>query len=63
MRPVGAGREKDNVPRLKGILAEALAPPPRTRRPTKPGKRAVDRRIAAKKRRARIKRLRRVDEE
>jgi ribosome-associated protein len=49
--------------RLKGILAAALAPPPRVRRPTKPGKRAVDRRIAAKKRRARIKELRRVDEE
>jgi ribosome-associated protein len=49
--------------RLKGILAAALAPPPRSRRPTKPGKHAVDRRIAAKKRRARIKRLRRVDEE
>ena len=41
--------------RLKGILAEALAPPPRARRPTKPGKRAVDRRITAKKRRGKIK--------
>jgi ribosome-associated protein len=49
--------------RLRDLLAEALAPPPRRRRPTRPSKRAVERRIAAKKRRARIKELRRVDEE
>lgn len=49
--------------RLAEILAEAIAPPPRRRRPTKPSKRAVERRIAAKKRRAKTKRLRRVDEE
>ena len=49
--------------RLKQILAGALAPPPRKRRPTKPSTRAVERRIAAKKRRAGIKKLRRVDEE
>jgi ribosome-associated protein len=49
--------------RLAEILAGAIAPPPRRRRPTKPSKRAVERRIAAKKRRAKIKRLRRVDEE
>ena len=49
--------------RLAEILADAIAPPPRTRRPTKPSKRAVERRIAAKKRRGRTKQLRRVDEE
>lgn len=49
--------------RLQQILAEAIAPPPRARRPTKPSKRAVERRIAAKKRRGRTKKLRRVDEE
>jgi ribosome-associated protein len=49
--------------RLAEILAEAIAPPPRRRRPTKPSRRAVERRIAAKKRRAELKRLRRVDEE
>jgi ribosome-associated protein len=49
--------------RLRGILRDAVAAPPRARRPTKPSKRAVDRRIAAKKRRAKIKQLRRVDEE
>ena len=49
--------------RLQGILAQAISPPPRTRRPTKPSRRAVERRIAAKKRRAKTKKLRRVDEE
>lgn len=49
--------------RLQGILAQAIAPPPRTRRPTRPSRRAVERRIAAKKRRAKTKKLRRVDEE
>jgi ribosome-associated protein len=49
--------------RLQEILARAIAPPPRTRRPTKPSKRAVERRITAKKRRGRTKKLRRVDEE
>ena len=49
--------------RLAQILAQAIAPPARARRPTKPGRRAVERRIAAKKRRARTKELRRVDDE
>ncbi len=49
--------------RLAGVLADAIAPPPRTRRPTRPTRAAVERRIAAKKRRARTKRLRRVDDE
>jgi ribosome-associated protein len=49
--------------RLAAILSEAIAPPPRTRRPTKPSTRAVERRIAAKKRRGRTKKLRRVDDE
>jgi ribosome-associated protein len=49
--------------RLRAILAEALAPPSKKRRPTKPSRRAVERRIAAKKRRGKVKQLRRVDEE
>ncbi|MGH2681399.1 MAG: alternative ribosome rescue aminoacyl-tRNA hydrolase ArfB [Actinomycetota bacterium] len=49
--------------RLLQILVKALAPPPRRRRPTRPTRGAVERRIAAKKRRARIKKLRRVAEE
>jgi ribosome-associated protein len=49
--------------RLAGILAEALAPPPPRRRPTRPGRAAVERRLADKKRRARTKRLRRTEDE
>ena len=49
--------------RLAAILTEAIAPPPRKRRTTKPSTRAVERRIAAKKRRGRTKKLRRVDDE
>jgi ribosome-associated protein len=49
--------------RLATILAGAISPPPRRRRPTKPSKKAIERRIAAKKRRAQIKRLRRVYDE
>jgi ribosome-associated protein len=49
--------------RLAEILAEALAPPPLRRRPTRPGRGAVERRLADKKRRARTKRLRRADDE
>ena len=49
--------------RLAAVLAEAIAPPPRKRRPTRPSKGAVEKRIAAKKRRGRTKKLRRVDDE
>ena len=49
--------------RLRSILVGALAPPPRTRRPTRPTKASVERRLAGKKRRSRTKRLRRVDDE
>lgn len=45
--------------RLATLLAEAAAPPPRKRKPTKPSKRAKERRLAAKKQRGRIKRDRR----
>ena len=44
--------------RLADILDRALAPPPRKRRPTKPSKASVDRRIKAKKSRSQVKRLR-----
>ena len=49
--------------RLAAILAEALAPPPPRRRPTRPTRGAVERRLADKKRRARTKRLRRNHED
>jgi len=44
--------------RLVEALRAALAPPPRKRRPTKPSRSAVDRRIKEKKSRGMTKRLR-----
>jgi ribosome-associated protein len=49
--------------RLAKTLAAAVAPPPPKRRPTRPSRSAVERRLADKRRRARTKRLRRADEE
>ena len=45
--------------RLAGIVAGAVAPPPRVRRATRPSRGAVERRIADKKRRSQTKRDRR----
>ncbi len=44
--------------RLQSMLTAAFAPGPSARRPTRPGKGAVDRRIKAKKGRGAVKRLR-----
>jgi ribosome-associated protein len=44
--------------RVAAILAEALAPPPPRRRPTKPSKGAVARRLDDKARRSKVKKLR-----
>ena len=44
--------------RLAAILREAIAAPPRKRRPTRPSKNAVRRRLDEKKRRGETKRLR-----
>jgi ribosome-associated protein len=49
--------------RLAEIVAAALAPPPRARRATKPTRGSVERRIAGKRRRSDIKRLRRNKDE
>lgn len=46
--------------RLAGIVAGAIAPPPRVRRATRPSRGAVERRISEKKRRGEIKRNRRA---
>ena len=45
--------------RLVELMIEALAPPPRKRKATRPSKRAVQRRLDTKKRRGETKRLRR----
>ena len=45
--------------RLTELLVEAVAPPPRKRRATRPSKGAVQRRLDEKKRRGQTKRLRR----
>jgi ribosome-associated protein len=49
--------------RLSAILTDATAPPPTPRRPTKPTRSSVERRLAEKQRRSRLKRLRRPDDE
>jgi ribosome-associated protein len=49
--------------RLSALLTEATAPPPPPRRPTRPTRGSVERRLAAKQRRSRLKRQRRLDDE
>jgi ribosome-associated protein len=49
--------------RMAGMLREAIAPPPRPRRPTKATRASVERRLAEKKRRSMTKRLRRPDDD
>lgn len=56
-RTQGKNRELA-VARLRSMLVEALAPDPPRRKPTRPGKAATERRIAAKKARGRLKRQR-----
>jgi ribosome-associated protein len=46
--------------RLAGIVAGAIAPPPRVRRPTRPSRASVERRLADKKRHGDTKRTRRT---
>lgn len=45
--------------RLAALLADAVRPPARARRPTRPSRRAQQRRVEAKKQRSQTKRLRR----
>lgn len=51
------------VERLAEVLAAAIAAPPRERRPTRPSRGSVERRLADKKRRAQTKKLRRADDD
>lgn len=56
-RTQAANREAA-VARLKTLLADALRPDPAPRRPTRPSKAAQERRLAAKRARGELKRLR-----
>jgi ribosome-associated protein len=49
--------------RLVALLAEAIAPPPPRRRPTRPSRGAVEKRLDAKRRRASTKRNRRATDD
>jgi ribosome-associated protein len=49
--------------RLAGILAEALAPPPPRRRPTRASRSAIERRLADKRKRSTTKKLRAVSDD
>ena len=49
--------------RLSALLTEATAPPPPPRRPTRPTRGSVERRLADKQRRSRLKRQRRLDDD
>lgn len=49
--------------RLSALLTEATAPPRPPRRPTRPTRSSVERRLADKQRRSRVKRQRRLDEQ
>jgi ribosome-associated protein len=49
--------------RLSALLTEATAPPGPSRRPTRPTRTSVERRLADKQRRAGLKRLRRSTED
>jgi ribosome-associated protein len=48
--------------RLADLLRDAIAPPPRPRVPTRPGRAANERRLQAKRTRAAVKRTRRYDD-
>lgn len=48
--------------RLAHLIDQAVAPPPKKRRATKPSRGAVERRLTAKKHRSGLKRLRRTDD-
>lgn len=58
-RTQAANREMA-VTRLRSIMTDALRPDPAPRRPTKPSRGSQERRLAAKKARGQLKRLRRT---
>jgi ribosome-associated protein len=52
---------QEAMSRMAVLLAGAIAPPPRRRRATGPTRASADRRLAEKRRRSEVKRLRRPD--
>ena len=55
-------RNRQEALRRMGLLLdEAIAPPRQARRPTRPTRASVDRRLTGKRRRSEVKRLRRPD--
>lgn len=54
---------RDARARLADLLRSVTAAPPPVRRPTRPSRAATERRLAAKRRRSQVKRLRRADEQ
>ncbi|MEV6983643.1 alternative ribosome rescue aminoacyl-tRNA hydrolase ArfB [Sphaerisporangium sp. NPDC051017] len=48
--------------RLAHVIAQAIAPPPKSRRATKPSRGAEERRLTAKRHRSALKRLRRTED-
>ncbi|MFL6238745.1 MAG: alternative ribosome rescue aminoacyl-tRNA hydrolase ArfB [Actinomycetes bacterium] len=49
--------------RLAEVMRDAIAPPPKPRRPTRPTRSATEARLAEKKRRSNVKRLRRSNDD
>jgi ribosome-associated protein len=49
--------------RLSALLTAATAPPPKARRPTRPTRGSIEKRLADKQRRSEVKRLRRPADE
>jgi ribosome-associated protein len=49
--------------RLSALLTEVTSPPPPQRRPTRPTRSSVERRLAEKQRRSQLKRQRRLEDE
>ena len=54
---------EEALDRLADVMREALAPPPQPRKPTRPKRSATEARLAEKKRRSDVKRLRRTTDD
>ena len=54
---------EEALDRLADVMREALAPPPQPRKPTRPKRSSTEARLAEKKRRSDVKRLRRTTDD